>query len=78
MIVTEWFHCDCIANYYDLETFSPKHCEYIGKFMGNNFGPEVEKESMDVLKKLVAKHDAEAAHSLPFSSHRVSLLSHAL
>ena len=31
--------------------------EYIGKFMGNNFGPEVEKESMDVLKKLVAKHD---------------------
>lgn len=33
MIVTEWFHCDCIANYYDLETFSPKHCEYIGKFM---------------------------------------------
>ncbi len=33
MIVTEWFHTDCIANYYDLETFSPKHCEYIGKFM---------------------------------------------
>ncbi len=33
MIVTNWFHCDCIANYYDLETFSPKHCEYIGKFM---------------------------------------------
>ena len=30
---------------------------YIGKFMGNNFGPEVEKESMDVLKKLVAKHE---------------------
>lgn len=31
--------------------------EYIGKFLGNNFGPEVEKESMDVLKKLVAKHE---------------------
>ena len=28
--------------------------------------------------QLAAKHDAEAAHSLPFSSHRVSLLSHAL
>ena len=33
MIVTNWFHCDCIANYYDLETFSPKHCAYIAKFM---------------------------------------------
>lgn len=31
--------------------------EYIGHFMGRNFGPEVEKESMDVLKKLVAKHE---------------------
>ena len=30
--------------------------EYIGKFMGNNFGPDVEKESMDVLHKLLAKH----------------------
>ena len=33
MIVTNWFHTDCIANYYDLETFSPKHFEYIAKFM---------------------------------------------
>ena len=32
-IVTEWFHTDCIANYYELETFSEKHWEYIGKFM---------------------------------------------
>ena len=31
--------------------------EYIGRFMGKNFGPEVEKESMDVLHKLVAKHE---------------------
>lgn len=31
--------------------------EYIGKFLGNNFGPEVEAESMDVLHKLVAKHE---------------------
>jgi DnaJ like chaperone protein len=29
---------------------------YIGRFMGNNFGPEVEKESMEVLHKLLAKH----------------------
>lgn len=33
MMVTEWFHCDCIANYYGLETFSDKHWEYIGNFM---------------------------------------------
>ena len=31
--------------------------EYIGRFMGNNFGPEVEKESMDVLRKLLAKYE---------------------
>lgn len=31
--------------------------EYIGRFMGNNFGPDVEKESMDVLRKLLAKHE---------------------
>lgn len=31
--------------------------EFIGKFMGSNFGHDVEVESMDVLKKLVAKHD---------------------
>lgn len=33
MKVTEWFHTDCIANYYNLETFSEKHWEYIEKFM---------------------------------------------
>lgn len=33
MTVTQWFHCDCIANYYNLETFSDRHFEYIGKFM---------------------------------------------
>ncbi len=31
--VTEWFHADCIANYYEIETFSDKHFDYIGKFM---------------------------------------------
>ncbi len=33
MKVTEWFHCDCIANYYGLESFDEKHWEYIEKFM---------------------------------------------
>ena len=33
MIVTEWFHTDCIANYYGLDTFSCRHWEYIAKFM---------------------------------------------
>ena len=31
--------------------------DYIGKFLGNNFGPEGEKESMEVLHKLMAKHE---------------------
>lgn len=31
--VTEWFHTDCIASYYELETFSEKHWEYIENFM---------------------------------------------
>jgi len=30
---TQWFHCDCIATYYDLEVFSEKHWEYIENFM---------------------------------------------
>lgn len=33
MSVTEWFHSDCIANYYNLETFSETHWEYIEKFI---------------------------------------------
>ena len=33
IIVTQWFHTDCIADYYELETFSDKHWEYIVKFM---------------------------------------------
>ncbi len=33
LIVTEWFHCDCIATYYDLETFSEKHWQYIANYM---------------------------------------------
>ncbi|MGN1345301.1 MAG: glycoside hydrolase domain-containing protein [Eubacteriales bacterium] len=32
-IVTEWFHCDCIASYYDLDTFSEQHWQYIKNFM---------------------------------------------
>lgn len=33
LIVTEWFHTDCIATYYELETFSEKHWDYIAKYM---------------------------------------------
>ncbi len=33
MTVTEWFHCDCIANYYGLDVFGERHWEYIEKFM---------------------------------------------
>ncbi len=33
MVVTEWFHCDCIANYYRLKVWSEKHWEYIEKFV---------------------------------------------
>lgn len=33
MIVTEWFHCDCIATYYDLDVFSEKHWHYISNYM---------------------------------------------
>lgn len=28
-----WFYCDCIADYYDLEVFSDKHFEYIEKWL---------------------------------------------
>ncbi len=31
--LTQWFHCDCIADYYEIEIFSEKHWEYIEKFM---------------------------------------------
>ncbi len=33
MKVTQWFHCDCIADYYEIEIFSEKHWEYIENFM---------------------------------------------
>jgi len=31
--VTEWFHCDCIASYYELEVFSEKHWSYIENYI---------------------------------------------
>jgi DnaJ like chaperone protein len=40
--------------------------EYIGKFLGRNFGDEVEAESMQVLDKLVAKHE-ELHHTKPMA-----------
>lgn len=30
---TEWFHCDCLANYYDVDVFSEKHWEIIENFV---------------------------------------------
>lgn len=30
---TEWFHCDCLANYYDVEVFNEKHWEIIENFV---------------------------------------------
>ena len=30
---TQWFHADCIASYYGLETFSEEHWQRIGVFM---------------------------------------------
>ena len=33
LIVTNWFHTDCIADYYNVEIFSEKHWELIEKFM---------------------------------------------
>ncbi len=33
MAVTQWFHYDCIASYYNLEVFSETHWAYIESFM---------------------------------------------
>lgn len=33
LMYTQWFHTDCIASYYKLETFSEKHWEIIENFM---------------------------------------------
>lgn len=33
MIVTQWFHTDCIADYYQIGVFSDKHWKYISNFM---------------------------------------------
>lgn len=30
---TEWFHCDCVAEYYDVEVFSERHWEIIENFV---------------------------------------------
>ena len=32
LIVTQWFHCDCLANYYDVEVWSEKHWKIIENF----------------------------------------------
>ncbi len=33
LIFTQWFHADCIAQYYNVETWSEKHWELIDKFV---------------------------------------------
>lgn len=33
MIFTQWFHADCLADYYGVEVFSEKHWELIEKFV---------------------------------------------
>lgn len=33
LIHTEWFHCDCLADYYGVDVFSEEHWEIIKKFM---------------------------------------------
>lgn len=33
LIVTQWFHSDCLADYYDCEVFSDKHWDIIEKFI---------------------------------------------
>ena len=33
MIFTQWFHADCLADYYNVKVFSKKHWELIDKFM---------------------------------------------
>ncbi len=30
---TEWFHCDCLANYYGVEVFSERHWEIVENFV---------------------------------------------
>ena len=33
LLFTQWFHADCIADYYSTGTFTEKHWEYIANFM---------------------------------------------
>ena len=33
MYLTQWFHCDCLANYYGVEVFSARHWEIIENFV---------------------------------------------
>lgn len=35
----------------------PEEYEFLGKFLGDTFGEEAQVEGMDVVKKLIAKHD---------------------
>ena len=32
LLLTQWFHCDCLANYYDVEVWSEKHWQIVENF----------------------------------------------
>ena len=40
----------------------PEEYDFLGKFLHDTFGEEAEVEGMDVVKKLIAKHDELEAH----------------
>ena len=45
----------------------PEEYEFLGKFLGDTFGEEAKVEGMDVVKKLIAKHDElEASKPMAF------------
>lgn len=33
MMLTQWFHCDCLASYYQVPVFSERHWEIIGNYL---------------------------------------------
>lgn len=33
LVLTQWFHCDCIASYFNVPMFSKEHWKYIEKFI---------------------------------------------
>ena len=44
LILTQWFHCDCLANYYDVEVWSEKHWQIV-----ENFARSAHKNGINLL-----------------------------